>query len=94
VFNFFKNPDPQKTCPNVIQFEIRLMIKDSDTQMDCITDIDFVGQTLYVSTNSKQVKNGLIPVCIHIVKNKKELNSLLEELELKGETVASMQWGV
>jgi hypothetical protein len=70
------------------------MIKDSDTQMDCITDIDFVGQTLYVSTNSRQVKNGLIPVCIHIVKNKKKLNSLLEELELKGETVASMQWGV
>jgi hypothetical protein len=70
------------------------MIKDSDTQMDCITDIDFVGQTLYVSTNSRQVKNGLIPVCIHMVKNKKELNRLLKELELEGTTVAAIQWSV
>jgi hypothetical protein len=54
--------------------------------------IDFVGRTLYVSTNSRQVARGLIPVCIHIVKNKKNLDRLLKELELKGETISSMKW--
>jgi hypothetical protein len=62
--------------------------------MNTFTDSDFIGRTLYVSTNSKQVKNGLIPVCIHMVKNKKELNRLLKELELEGTTVAAIQWSV
>ena len=61
--------------------------------MQTFTDADFIGRTLYVSTNSRQVAGGLIPVCIHIVKNKKKLRDLLKELELEGETVASMVWG-
>jgi hypothetical protein len=61
--------------------------------MQTFTDADFVGRTLYVSTNARQVAEGLFPVCIHIVKNKKYLTTLLKDLELKGETVASMVWG-
>jgi hypothetical protein len=61
--------------------------------MQTFTDSDFIDRTLYVSTNSRQVVGGLIPVCIHIVKNKTKLQDLLNELELKGETVASMVWG-
>jgi hypothetical protein len=61
--------------------------------MQTFTDSDFIGRTLYVSTNSRQVAGGLIPVCIHIVKNKTKLQDLLNELELKGETVVYMAWG-
>jgi hypothetical protein len=61
--------------------------------MQTFIDADFVGRTLYVSTNARQVAEGLFPVCIHIVKNKKYLTSLLKDLELKGETIASMVWG-
>ena len=60
--------------------------------MNTFTDSDFVGRTLYVSTNSRQGTRGLIPVCIHIVQNKKKLDSLLKELELEGETIESMKW--
>jgi len=62
--------------------------------MNTFTDSVFIGRTLYVSTNSKQVKNGLIPVIIHMVKNKEELNRLLKELELEGTTIAAIQWSV
>jgi len=62
-------------------------------RMNTFTDSDFIGRTLYVSTNARQVARGLIPVCIHIVKTKKNLDRLLKDLELKGETVASMKWG-
>jgi hypothetical protein len=61
--------------------------------MQAFTDADFVGQTLYVYTNPRQVAGGLIPVCIRIVKNKKKLQDVLKEIELEGETVASMVWG-
>ena len=61
--------------------------------MQTFTDADFVGQTLYVYTNPRQVVGGLIPVCIHIVHNKTKLQNLLNKLELEGETVASMVWG-
>jgi hypothetical protein len=61
--------------------------------MNTFTDGDFIGRALYVSTNSRQVAGCLIPVCIHMVKNKKNLERLLKDLELEGETVASMQWG-
>ncbi len=61
--------------------------------MQTFTDADFVGRTLYVFTNPMQVAGGLIPVCIHIVKNKTKLQDLLNELELEGKTVASMVWG-
>jgi len=61
--------------------------------MQTFTDADFVDQTLYVYTNPRQVAEGLIPVSIRIVKNKTKLQNLLNELELKGETVASMVWG-
>jgi len=61
--------------------------------MQAFTDADFVGQTLYVYTNPRQVAEGLIPVSIRIVKNKTKLQNLLNKLELEGETVASMVWG-
>ena len=61
--------------------------------MQTFTDADFNGRTLYVSTNPRQVARGLIPVCIRIVQNKKKLQDVLKEIELEGETVASMVWG-
>ena len=61
--------------------------------MQNFTDADFDGRTLYVSTSPRQVARGLIPVCIHIVQNKKKLQDVLKEIELGGETVASMVWG-
>ncbi len=61
--------------------------------MQTFTDSDFIDRTLYVYINPRQVAGGLIPVRIHIVKNKTKLQNLLNELELKGETVVYMAWG-
>jgi len=79
-------------CGGCIGFTVPVVVQNTHT-MQTFTDSDFIDRTLYVSTNPRQVAGGLIPVCIHIVKNKTKLQNLLNELELKGETVASMVWG-
>ncbi len=79
-------------CEDLIRLSVPVTKQNTHT-MQTFTDADFIGRTLYVSTNPRQVARGLIPVCIHIVQNKKKLQDVLKEIELDGETVASMVWG-
>jgi hypothetical protein len=78
--------------PMVSHTRLRHQAPSNKNTMQTFIDADFVGRTLYVSTNAKEVAEGLFPVCIHIVKNKKYLTTLLKDLELKGETISSMVW--